>query len=119
MDQDERFEGLGDDDFGDAVIDGELPPFWKPEQEGEKRIAEVTGVRKTKDFGKGAGEAIVLRGADGRWSLPIGAGLVEVDWRRMIGRVFMFIFKEWLELKEGTRMRKFIVKPKKGDNIPF
>jgi len=108
-----------DAEFGDPVIDGELPPFWKPDIDGEKRIAEVTAVRKTKDFGKGRGEAIVLRGAEGRWSLPIGAGLVEVDWRRMVGRTFMFIFKGWIELKDDTRMRKFVVRPKKGDGVPF
>jgi hypothetical protein len=119
MDEDERFEGLGDEDFGDAVIDGELPPFWKPEDEGDKRIGEVTAIRKTKDFGRGPGEAIQLRGPEGMFSLPIGAGLSEVCWRRQVGRIFHFIFKGWVDLTDGKRVRKFIVRPKKGDGIPF
>lgn len=119
MDEDERIEGMRDEDFGNPVIDGELPPFWKPETEGERLIGEVTAVRKTKDFGRGPGEAIQLRGPAGMSSLPIGAGLSEINWHRQVGRVFLFVFKGWLDLPEGKRIRKFIVRPRKDDGIPF
>jgi hypothetical protein len=119
MDQDEKRLSWNDADFDDPVIDGELPPFWKPDVEGEARIGEVTAVRKTKDFGRGAGEAITLRGNEGLFSLPIGAGLVDLDWRKQVGRIFLFVFKGWVELTPTTKMRKFVVRPKKGDVIPF
>ena len=108
-----------DSEFGDPVITGDLPPFWKPELVGDRRIGEVTAVRKTKDFGQGPGEAINLRGAAGFWALPISAGLVDIDWRKQIGRIFLFVFKGWLELSPTTKMRKFVVRPKKGDGVPF
>ena len=108
-----------DGEFGDPVITGDLPSFWKPEIVGERRVGEVTAVRKTKDFGQGPGEAINLRGAHGLWALPISAGLVDIDWRKQIGRIFLFIFKGWLELSPTTKMRKFVVRPKKGDEVPF
>ena len=110
-----------DADFGDPVITGDLPPFWKPETVGERRIGEVTAVRKTKDFGQGQGpgEAINLRGAAGLFALPISAGLVDIDWRKQIGRIFLFVFKGWIELSPTTKMRKFVVRPKKGDGVPY
>ena len=108
-----------DAEFGDPVITGDLPPFWKPETVGERRIGEVTAVRKTKDFGQGSGEAINLRGAAGLFALPISAGLVDIDWRKQIGRIFLFVFKGWIELSPTTKMRKFVVRPKKGDGVPF
>ena len=112
-----------DAEFGPAIITGELPPFWKPETVGERRIGEVTIVRKTKDFGKGVGEAVNLRGGAGLFSLTIGPGLADIDWRRQVGRIFLFIFKGWVEfdLPDGTKakMRKFVVRPRKGDGVPL
>ena len=115
-----------DAEFGDPVITGDLPPFWKPETVGERRIGEVTAVRKTKDFGQGSGEAINLRGAAGLFALPISAGLEGVDWRKQIGRIFLFVFKGWIKFEVQTlngpveyQMRKFVVRPKKGDGVPF
>ena len=121
MDKDERMRSLTDGDFGDPVINGELPPFWKPDEDGERRIGEVIGVRKTKDFGEGAGPglAINLRGAEGLYALPVSAGLASFDWTRQVGRVFLFIFKGWQELAEGTKMRKFIVRPMRDNGVPF
>jgi hypothetical protein len=111
--------GWKDEDFDEAVITGDLPPFWKPEEEGQKRVGVVMAVRKTKDFGSGPGEAIKLMGEHGLFALPIGAGLVDLDWAKQIGRTFLFVFKGWLELSPTTKMRKFVVRPKKGDGVPF
>lgn len=108
-----------DAEFDEPLITGDLPPFWKPEIVGEKRIGEVTAVRKTKDFGDGPGEAINLRGAVGLFALPISAGLVDIDWRKQIGRTFLFVFKGWIELSPTTKMRKFVVRPKRADGNPF
>lgn len=101
--------------FGPPVVDPELPPFWKPEEEGEKRWGEVYAVRPTKDFGKGEprGEAIYLRGPAGLFSIPIGANLKLVNWHLMIGMVFLFEFRGWQELEEETRCRKWLVRPLK------
>jgi hypothetical protein len=122
MSEDDRWEGLEDEDFDEALITGELAPFWKPEVEGEVRIAEVGRVRKTKDFGDGAGEAVTLRGAEGVYALPISAGLADVDWPAQRGRVFRFKFLGWFDFERDSvkyRMRKFEVKKRKGDQIPF
>ncbi|MBE3120022.1 MAG: hypothetical protein IMZ50_14865 [Candidatus Atribacteria bacterium] len=123
LDDAERSDANEDSEFGPPWIDGELPAFWKPEMYGERRVGEVTAVRKTKDFGKGVGEAINLRGGAGLFAIPVSAGLADIDWRRHVGRVFLFIFKGWFEfeLPDGTmaKMRKFIVRPKKGDGVPF
>jgi len=111
--------GTESEEFGPPVIDGELPPFWKPEVLGERRIGEVLNVRKTKDFGEHQGEAIEIRGAEGLSSIPISVGLRGIDWHKQIGMTFMFIFNGWLELEGGTKMRKFIVRPKREDKAPF
>ncbi|MCJ7485285.1 MAG: hypothetical protein MUQ25_03840 [Candidatus Aminicenantes bacterium] len=114
-----------DAEFGPPWIDGELPPFWKPDELGERRIGEVTAVRRTKQFpGRDEpGEAINLRGEAGLFAIPISVGLEGIDWRKQIGRTFLFLFKGWVEfdLPDGTKakMRKFVVRPKKGDGIPF
>lgn len=106
--------------FGAPVIDPELPPFWKPEVEGERRMGEVFAVRPTKDFGKGEGrgEAIHLRGPEGLFSIPVGANLKHLNWHYQIGMVFLFEFKGWQELEpsedgEKTRCRRWIVRPLK------
>ena len=121
---DEEFEGLGDQDFEDPVVNGELAPFWQPQEDGEVRVAEVLGTRPTKDFGQGPGEAILLRGREGVFALPETADLAVLNWQRERGRVYRFTFKGWLELPDGPKgekrkMRKFIAQRKKGDGIPF
>ena len=119
--------------FGPPVIDPELPPFWKPEEPGEKRLGEVFAVRRTKDFGEGQGrgEAIYLRGPEGLYSIPIGANLKNINWHHQIGMVFLFEFKGWQELEEGNRCRTWEVRPLKqghpglaiaepeGEDVPF
>jgi len=108
-----------EDLFGPSVIDPELPPFWKPEKIGEKRLGEVLSVRPLKDFGKGEGrgEAIFLRGPDGLFSLPLGANLKTYNWRSVIGLVFLFEFKGWQTIEhaesEDTRCRTWLVRPLK------
>jgi hypothetical protein len=108
-----------DTDFEEPIAGGPLPPFWKPETEGEELIGEVTAVRKTKDFGEGrSGEALDVRAAGELHSIPISAALSRVDWQRYVGRVVKFVFKGWLDLDGGTRMRDIEARPKKED-VPF
>ncbi|MBE3087759.1 MAG: hypothetical protein IMZ71_01375 [Chloroflexi bacterium] len=107
--------------FGPPVVDPELPPFWKPEVVGDRRLGEVRAVRPTKDFGEGRerGEAIHLVGPDtGVFSIPIGANLKLYDWKKQVGRTFLFEFAGWQNLEDDMRCRKWIVLPLKADPAP-
>jgi hypothetical protein len=103
-----------DDEFEAPVAGGPLPPFWKPEEVGARLLGEIVAVRKTKEFEEGrAGEALDVRGAQGMSSVPVSIALSRVEWRRYVGRVVLFIFKGWIELEGGTRMRDIEARPKK------
>ena len=120
---DERVEFDYGPDWEAPVAGGPLPPFWKPEEVGEKLIGEVTAVRKTKEFEEGrSGEALDVRGPHGLSSVPVSVALSRVDWRRYVGRVVMFVFKGWIDLEQpdGTtnRMRDIEARPRKED-VPF
>ena len=107
-------------DFEEPIAGGPLPQFWKPEEVGTILVGEVMAVRKAKDFGDGrSGEAIDVRSEDGMHSVPISAALSRVDWRRYVGRTVAFVFKRWIELEAGTKMRDIEARPKKQQEVPF
>lgn len=118
MEQDDRTIGYQDEDFGAPLVDGALPPFWKPDVDGEKKIGEVTAIRHAKIEGRDA-MSVTIMGADGLDAIPIGAGLENVNWPKQIGRVLMFTFKGWEETKSGRKVRVFEVRPLRSDVLPF
>jgi hypothetical protein len=118
-----------DDAFGAAVISGELPDFWKPDEPGDFRKGEIVAVRETKDFGDHQGRAIHVRGVDGSLvSIPISAGLESLEWRAQVGKVFKFTFMGFQKTKDGFSVRTFVVQPLRyrvtneggtKDEVPF
>lgn len=121
MRQDDERAWMVDSDFEEPIAGGPLPPFWKPEEIGTILIGEVMAVRKAKDFGDGrSGEAIDVRSESGTHSVPISAALSRVDWRRYVGRTVAFVFKGWIDLEGGTKMRDIEARPKKkAEDLPF
>ena len=95
---------------------GDLPPFWKPLAEGEELVARLIKIKPTKFK-----TALSLRRMDDGTmiTVPIGAGLENYDWPRLIGKVLRFTFAGNIETKTGEMKQFRIAVVKEGEEVPF
>lgn len=126
MRQEEEARNLKDQDLRDQVFEeGEeillkpwvLPPFWKPEAEGEARTGELLSIRRLP-----FGEVLRVRTANGIIAISQSIAMAEIDFRPLVGRRLRFIFKGTVDTKSGNKVKLFqisVLKKEDDEDVPF
>lgn len=111
-------KGLEDDEESSLLEPGELPPFWKPEREGENRQGELLSIRKLP-----YSEVLHVRTESGVIAIPISYSMEEINFWALKGQRLRFVFKGTTETKSGNRVKLFRITKlrakKLDDEVPF
>jgi len=96
---------------------GELPPFWKPEENGDMREGELLSIRKLP-----YSEVLHVRTDRGVISIPISYSMEEVNFWALKGERLRFVFKGTTETKSGNKVKLFRItklRAKNDEEVPF
>jgi len=96
---------------------GELPPFWKPEVDGDMREGELLSIRKLP-----YSEVLHVRTGMGVIAIPISYSMEEVNFWALKGQQLRFVFKGTTETKSGNKVKLFRItklRAKKDEEVPF
>jgi len=96
---------------------GELPPFWKPEANGDMREGELLSIRKLP-----YSEVLHVRTLSGGViAIPVSYSMEEVNFWALKGQRLRFVFKGTTETKAGNKVKLFRITKlrEKSDEVPF
>ena len=108
---------LEDDEEGTLLEPGDLPPFWKPEIDGEVRQGELLSIRKLP-----YSEVLHVRTESGVIAIPISYSMEEVNFWALKGKGLRFVYKGTTETKSGNKVKLFRItklRSKREDEVPF